>query len=214
MMMRTCLLALAFAWSHGAALPPLDTAEVDVARVPELVDTGRELQEDAGRELQEAAPKDVSVWGMAKRFFTVREKIKAKQTGGATAPTAMPKDFGVGYKQMLEWYCAKSENAGKALCTKKSATSGNVLASKPPMGDSVAAVRAYCSIADNKQKPLCSMSKLMGHHVAAAAAHGAATATVGVPPAPTGVAKAAGSVSKEAKVAKKAAKKAAKTATA
>merc|ERR1719240_1633492 len=113
---------------------------------------------------------------------------------------------------MLEWYFGKSENTAKALCTKKA--SGNVLAGKPPMGDSVAAVKSYCMLAENKAKSLCTMSKLMGHHVAAAAAQGAATATAGASAAPgaNAVAKSAGSMSKEAKVAKKGAKKAAKSA--
>ena len=30
----------------------------------------------------------------------------------------MPKELGVGYKQMLEWYCGKEENKAKPLCQK------------------------------------------------------------------------------------------------
>ena len=87
------------------------------------------------RELQEASkPASYSIWGVASRFFATREKMKAKTTG-ATIPTGtkMPKEIGIGYKQMLDWHCAKTENAGKSLCIRAKAVAGSptALMTKP-----------------------------------------------------------------------------------
>ena len=102
-----------------------------------------------------------SIWALAKRFFTARENIKAK-ISGAVAATSMPKEIGVGYKHVLEWYCLKEENKAKPLCQK--ATSGTTqlasLTVKPPISDSVLAVKAYCAEASNKAKAICTWSKI------------------------------------------------------
>ena len=59
-----------------------------------------------------------SLWGEAKKFFTSRQKIKAKATGMplATPAPPMPKTFGVDYKHVVAWYCGKAENKPKPLC--------------------------------------------------------------------------------------------------
>ena len=227
--MRPLLLALiALSAAHAAPIltPDAHTHHDELDAMPELELHARMLQEALessefdvhanARELQEASkPASYSIWGVASRFFATREKMKAKTTG-ATIPTGtkMPKEIGIGYKQMLDWHCAKTENAGKSLCIRAKAVAGSptALMTKPSMGDSVLAVKGYCAEASNAQKPLCTWSKLskkaapsapkapVSQSVAAAAAVPAAT--VAAKPVK---AKASG-VKKVAKAAKKAAK--------
>jgi len=140
--------------------------------------------------------KQVSIWSIARRFFGSRERIKAKLTG-APGATAMPKDFGLGYKQMLEWHCAKLENKLKPLCAKPNPDKAT-LNTKPPNSESVAAVKAYCAEATHKGKPLCLASKLRKGTPAAtttarldAAAAGAQQAAAAMPMAPVAATSAA-----------------------
>lgn len=202
-MSRTLGLVVAFvALSWAAPVPEItvetthvEASHVDLAHEPinESLTVGEDFplnEENIGRLLQEAtkpastaAPKKegFSMWGIATRFFAVREKTIAKHVptasaGAGAAPAAattkstMPKDIGIGFKNMLEWHCKKPENSGKVpLCLKVAGVPGSTsLASKPPMGDSVAAVKAYCSVADNKSKPLCVWAKLSSHKTPAA----------------------------------------------
>ena len=88
-----------------------------------LVSACDALPAAAGRQLEGPAPAPAkptwSLWGEARKFFTSRQKIKAKATGTPLpepAP-AMPKTFGVEYKHVVAWYCKKVENKAKPLCT-------------------------------------------------------------------------------------------------
>jgi len=116
----------------------------------------------AFRRLQAAVSPDskegVSIWTSAKRFFGSRERIKSKLSG-APAATSMPKDFGLGYKHMLEWYCAKAEKKGSTLCQKPTPTA-TAFSAKPPVPEQAAAVKLYCAEAAHKDKPLCIVSKI------------------------------------------------------
>ena len=88
----SALLALALAPSAALPAPPLEMAEFDAA--PPLALAGdRSLQEAESA----AAPKEFSMFSMAKQLFANREHAKAKLTGAEPAST-MPKDFAIGYK--------------------------------------------------------------------------------------------------------------------
>jgi len=213
-MMRTTLALLAA--TSSVALPaPLELTENDTTS--DVLEAAAELwtlhldSAPAGRQLQEAAqpskPHVFSVWSTARSFFMSREHIKAKLNPGTQPATSMPREFGLGYKHMLDWYCAKADNTAKKLCqrSKAPATSSSFL-SKPEVADSVAAVKAYCLDPTNNGKALCTMTK-MGK----GPGKGAGKA-VGTPLASTAAAVGASPAGAKKSGAKKAAKAAAKAA--
>jgi len=167
----------------------------------------------AFRRLQAAVSPDskegVSIWTSAKRFFGSRERIKSKLSG-APAATSMPKDFGLGYKHMLEWYCAKAEKKGSTLCQKPTPTA-TTFSAKPSVTEQAAAVKAYCTEAAHKDKPLCVASRIRrtptppstDARLAAAAGGLQAAAAPRAPTSPTGKAKKLAKVSSVSPQAKK-----------
>lgn len=163
--------------THALPTPP--------AAVPiELADA------ESSRRLQAAAapppPKaKVSLWSAAKRFFLTREKMKTKalemksKPAGATiaktatTPAATPTmsaKYGVSFKAMLTWWCAKSENKEKSLCklhAQGKSTDGTI-STQPSSSDAKDAFKAYCAEEAHKAKLICVQSKV---HAALSTAH-------------------------------------------
>ena len=115
--MRYLLFSLAGLLAIAAALP---------AETPTGLPTETPVQQSVEyRQLQAVAaapppPKKsgFSIWSAAKNFFISREKVKAKVSGSPppTSSLPMPAKYGVSYKGMIAWFCAKPENKVKALC--------------------------------------------------------------------------------------------------
>ena len=116
-LMRKVVLLLCVAMPLASASPALPSS-LSSSSIEDH-DAAWATLHSAFRRLQAAVSPDskegVSIWTSAKRFFGSRERIKSKLSG-APAATSMPKDFGLGYKHMLEWYCAKGEQHHTCEC--------------------------------------------------------------------------------------------------
>ena len=103
--MQLRILVLALALSGALALP---------ADVPRRLEDSPSATPAASH----ASTGTLSFWAAAKRFFSSREKMKAK-VSNMPAPLPEPKmdtKYGVSFKTMVSWYCAKEENKPKSIC--------------------------------------------------------------------------------------------------
>jgi hypothetical protein len=205
MKLTMCLVA-ALACSAGA-LPVEDPRRLQDAATP-------------------AAPKKAtfSLWSAAKNFFKVRESTKAKMSGTAppNPPLSMSAKYGVSFKAMLAWHCAKPENKAKPVCklyeTKKATGEVSDEVKKAYNAESKEIFKLYCKEPTHKSALICIQSTIkstMGDAVkSAAAAKSTKGQVASIKTAPADVKAAAKSmVASPAKSAEKKAAKPAKLAT-
>ena len=120
--------------------------------------------EEETRRLQAAAPpppkSTFSLWSAAKRFFQSREKTKAKLSGNPSPPTplAMSAKYGVSYKAMLAWICAKPEWKAKNLCRLHEQGKAEAELAKSTTEESKEALKVYCKEPAFKSKLICIVS--------------------------------------------------------
>jgi len=162
-MAKLLLIALALLATRSHALPA-PPSEIEASAT---IEESRRLQTAAAPPPPKAK---VSLWSAAKRFFTSREKQKAKlhpvaSSGTTTPPTApiMSAKYGVSYKEMVGWWCAKAENAQKSLCKLHAAgktPSSPATLTHPSLTESKDAYKAYCADESHKAKLICIQSKI------------------------------------------------------
>ena len=175
-MSRSLLAALAGVLACTHALPdshdqsPAAQLEAATRRTIALLEAVGKVADDSARQLQARAahgaaapappkPKSVSIWSIAKRFFTSREKTKTKLASlgaNATIPTMTPQ-YAMGFKTMVSWWCKNATNKEKALCqlSAQGKATGDALKKPPSLDESREAVKAYCAEKTNQSKLVC-----------------------------------------------------------
>ena len=131
------------------------------------IETVRKADDGSARQLQAHGaaapappkPKSVSIWSIAKRFFTSREKAKTKVAShgaNATIPTMTPQ-YAMGFKTMVSWWCKNATNKEKALCqlSAQGKATGDALKKPPSLDESREAVKAYCAEKTHQSKLVC-----------------------------------------------------------
>ena len=173
---RSLLAALAGVLACTHALPdshdhdPAAQLEAATRRTIALLEAVGKVADDSARQLQARAahgaaapappkPKSVSIWSIAKRFFTSREKTKTKLASlgaNATIPTMTPQ-YGVSFKTMVSWWCQNSANKEKALCQLRAQgkATGDALKKPPSLDESREAVKAYCAEKTHQSRLVC-----------------------------------------------------------
>jgi len=155
--MSRSLIALAAVLACAHALP--DT-KAPIEAVGKAADgSARQLQAHGAAAPAPPKPKSVSIWSIAKRFFTSREKAKTKVAShgaNATIPTMTPQ-YAMGFKTMVSWWCKNATNKEKALCqlSAQGKATGDALKKPPSLDESREAVKAYCAEKTHQSKLVC-----------------------------------------------------------
>lgn len=153
--MSRSLIALAAVLACAHALP--DTKAPAVGKAAD--GSARQLQAHGAAAPAPPKPKSVSIWSIAKRFFTSREKAKTKVAShgaNATIPTMTPQ-YAMGFKTMVSWWCKNATNKEKALCqlSAQGKATGDALKKPPSLDESREAVKAYCAEKTHQIKLVC-----------------------------------------------------------
>merc|ERR1719152_218318 len=142
------------------ALPAIDDSMPAVTSSASIAGSDARQLADAGA--SPAPP--TGLWAAARRFFTFRDHLRVKLKK-ANATSAMPISYGVSYKSMIRWYCAKPEKKEAKLCLSpqhggpaSAAKAGPALSNS----DSKDVYKLYCAEKLHKTTPICAMSALKG----------------------------------------------------
>jgi hypothetical protein len=149
--MSRSLIALAvLACAH--ALP--DTKAPIVGKAAD--GSARQLQAHGAAAPAPPKPKSVSIWSIAKRFFTKAKTKVASHGANATIPTMTPQ-YAMGFKTMVLWWCKNATNKEKALCqlSAQGKATGDALKKPPSLDESREAVKAYCAEKTHQIKLVC-----------------------------------------------------------